>query len=52
MDEQRSPKRRRFRFLRRSLKAIALIALGVALIAVVGVTVVWGHFWEFRVGDP
>ena len=52
MHEQRSPKRRRCRFLRRSLKAIALIALGVALIAVVGVTVVWGHFWEFRIGDP
>ncbi|MBZ0291644.1 MAG: cytochrome c3 family protein [Anaerolineae bacterium] len=52
MNEQRSPRRIRFRFLRRFLRIVVIIALGVTLVSVLGVTALWGHFWDFRVGDP
>lgn len=52
MDAQGTPKRMRFRGLRRLLKALLILAISVVLIAVVGVVVVWGHYWDFRVGDP
>jgi hypothetical protein len=52
MNKQRSPKPGCLRILRRILR-FALIIVGVAvLIGLVGVVGLWGHLWEFRVGDP
>jgi hypothetical protein len=50
--EQRSKKRVGFRILRRLLKSVVLLAVGLLLLAFAGVAVVWGHYWDFRVGDP
>lgn len=52
MAEQQSRKRTVFRRARRLLVALVAI-IGVALIVSgVAVAATWGHFWEFRVGDP
>lgn len=52
MSEQQTKTWTRARILRRSLTVVAISVGVVALAAVVGVTVVWGHFWDFRVGNP
>ena len=36
---------------RLSIIVAALLAIGVVL-SVIGVAVIWGHFWDWRVGDP
>lgn len=52
MSEQQTQTRTRTRILRRSVALLASIIGVIALVAAVGVTVVWGHFWDFRVGNP
>ena len=52
MTEKPLTKRVRFRLLRRLLKSIVFLIIGIVLLSFGGVAVVWGHFWDFRVGDP
>jgi cytochrome c nitrite reductase small subunit len=52
MAETRSEKRRALRLLRRLLKIVGILVVIVVSVVVVGTVAVWGHFWEFRVGDP
>jgi hypothetical protein len=52
MTDQGQSGRRRFRHLRRLLKAITLFALAAVGLVLVAVGVTWGHFWDFQVGSP
>ncbi len=52
MTELHPRKRFRLRFLRRILASVALLAIIGVLVVGTGVAVTWGHFWDFRVGDP
>lgn len=51
-EQQSTTKPTRFRILRRLLKAIIIVAGLVVLVAVVGALAIWGHFWDFQVGNP
>ena len=52
MDAPQPTRKKRFRGLRRLLKAALLLALVVAGIAMIGTAAVWGHFWNFETGNP
>ena len=52
MDGPSKPRRTRLHALRKLLTTIAILGLVLVSVGFVGVAIVWGHFWEFRVGDP
>src|SRR5690606_27720618 len=52
MSESQTRTSTRARILRRIVKTVAVVAVIVALFALGGLVVVWGHFWDFRLGDP
>ena len=52
MPENTSRRGRVARFLRRVIKVIGLLVLVLILTGVVGVVAIWGHYWDFRVGNP
>lgn len=52
MSESQTRTPTRGRGLRRAFKFVAILTGIVVLVVVGGLAVVWGHFWDFRVGDP
>lgn len=52
MTDQPEAKAARFRGLRRLLKAVLILIVAAAGVALIALAVVWGHFWSFQVGSP
>lgn len=49
--QARSP-RKVTRIIRRAVKGLAILLLVGIVVVAVGAAGIWGHFWDFRVGDP
>ena len=52
MPEQRITKRNFFHALRNVLITMAVLCVLLVAVSGIAVAAVWGHFWDFRVGDP
>jgi nitrate/TMAO reductase-like tetraheme cytochrome c subunit len=52
MGKLRSTGRQFGRILKRVFKGVGLLVVVAGVVAVLGATAVWGHFWGARVGNP